>query len=87
MHIFVTGATGWVGSAIVAELVGAGHSVSGLVRTTDKAPSLSAAGAQVILGSVDNHGTLRESVRAADAVIHTAFNHDFSKFHDGIAQD
>lgn len=87
MHIFVTGATGWVGSAIVAELVGAGHSVSGLVRTAEKAQSMSAAGAQVILGSVDDHATLRQSVRAADAVIHTAFNHDFSKFQDGIAQD
>jgi len=87
MHIFVTGATGWVGSAVVAELVGVGHRVSGLVRSDDKAAALAATGAAPVRGSLDDLDVLREAAAGADAVIHTAFNHDFSKFAENAAQD
>jgi len=87
MHVFVTGATGWVGSAVVADLIAAGHKVTGLARSPDKAPALAAAGATVLAGTVDDLDILRTAASAADAVIHTAFNHDFSKFAENAAQD
>jgi nucleoside-diphosphate-sugar epimerase len=87
MHVFVTGATGWVGSAVTAELIAAGHRVTGLSRTEAKAGPLADAGASVLLGTLDDHALLREAAASADAVIHTAFNHDFAKFAENAAQD
>lgn len=87
MHVFVTGATGWVGSAVVKELIGAGHRVTGLVRSADKAPALAATGATVLRGTLDDLDVLTSAAAGADAVIHTAFNHDFSKFAENSEQD
>lgn len=87
MRVFLTGATGWVGSALVTELLAAGHTVTGLARADGKAAALAATGATVVRGTLDDHDTLRTAASTADAVIHTAFSHDFSRFADGCAQD
>jgi nucleoside-diphosphate-sugar epimerase len=87
MRVFVTGATGWVGSAVVKDLLEAGHRVSGLARSANKASALRASGATVVDGSLDDLDVLQQAAGSSDAVIHTAFNHDFSKFLQSAAED
>lgn len=87
MRVFVTGASGWIGSAVTAELIAAGHQVVGLARSDTSAAAISAAGAEVLRGDITDPASLREGAAVSDGIIHTAFNHDFSRHNEAAEAD
>ncbi|MFJ1598168.1 SDR family oxidoreductase [Streptomyces sp. NPDC088261] len=78
MRVFLTGASGWIGSAVVPELLGSGHKVLGLARSDASADALTRAGADVLRGTLDDLDILRDAAKASDGVIHLAFKHDIA---------
>src|ERR1700744_5079213 len=87
MRVFVTGATGFIGSLVVKDLIEGGHQVIGVYRSEDKAPALAAAGAEVYRGSIDDPDSLKDGAARSDGVIHLAFIHDWSKFVENCEMD
>lgn len=87
MKIFVTGASGFIGSAVVRELIQSGHQVVGLARSEKNAESIAAAGAQVLRGSLEDLESLERGAKDSDGVIHTAFIHDFTQYLASVKVD
>jgi nucleoside-diphosphate-sugar epimerase len=87
MRVFVTGASGWIGSAVVPELIGAGHQVVGLARSDSSSTAVAALGAEVLRGDLDDLDALRAGAIDADAVIHLAYVHDFARREESVQID
>jgi nucleoside-diphosphate-sugar epimerase len=87
MRVFVTGASGWIGSAVVPELIGAGHQVLGLARSDASAVTIAATGAEVIRGDLNDLDIVSVAAACSDGVIHLAFIHDFTRFEDSVSAD
>jgi nucleoside-diphosphate-sugar epimerase len=87
MRVFVTGATGFIGTALVPQLIAAGHKVLGMTRTDAGAAALTKAGAEVHFGRLEDLDSIQSGAAKADGVIHLAFNHDFSKFAENSETD
>src|ERR1035438_7793154 len=87
MRVFITGASGWIGSAVVPELLSSGHDVAGLARTDASATAIAALGADVFRGSLDDPQSLREGAALSDGVIHLGYNHDFSRMEEAAVTD
>lgn len=87
MRIFVTGASGWIGSAVIPELLGAGHQVAGLARSDSSAAVVAARGAEVVRGDLNDLDLLRAAAAGAGGVIHLGFVHDFARFEASVRTD
>jgi len=87
MRVFVTGASGWIGSAVVQELLNSGHQVLGLARSDTAAAAVAALGAEVHRGSLDDPDTLRAGTAASEGVVHLGYNHDFSRIEQAAQTD
>lgn len=87
MRVFVTGASGWIGSMVVRELARDGHHVVGLARSDDSADTMAEAGCEVLRGSLEDLDSLREGAAKSDAVIHLAFIHDFARYEEANEAD
>jgi nucleoside-diphosphate-sugar epimerase len=87
MRVFVTGASGWIGSAVVPELIGAGHQVLGLARSDSSAAAVAALGAEALRGDLADLDALRAGATGADAVVHLAYVHDFAHMEESVQID
>src|SRR6202451_464244 len=87
MRVFVTGASGWIGSAVVPELIGAGHQVLGLARSDSSAAAVAALGAEALRGDLRDVDALRAGAADADAVVHLAYIHDFTQMEASVLAD